>query len=528
MPRATRTVCAVLILFSSVAALLFVPPALPLQPGDDADHTTALAGDTLRDAPTLVAPEASRLLAGEGDAAAGSPAASWATDDSQLGAPVGSVSWTTFANGAPSKPASVRVRFLSDQRFAETAVDAGPASARLRQGSYQACLRSPGFEPRSIGPFEVADGQTTVLGTVILDAGRGGITGRISAASATSADADKLTVRLTGAGRHPCDRCVDDVEIANDTTRAAAMWNLASPCVACGFTARQSIRRVARGESFSFAGLASGDYLLTVDPPDGATNALTQRIELGPSQWRNVDLTLVDSTSLLVHLITADGRRFDGAIGQQTSTAADTVSLVRPIRFRFRRDLEEDVELVATALPTPSPMIDFDVARSVAFVINREMTGTEWVHLVRSDLLLSESGGPIDRQRTPQDTLDEADRPTRPARPLSAAEVNPGTYRVESLPMHRYQLAVDWGVWRSEWVVVDLRYLRDSQVSVILRETDQPAEDPAQPFVSILGDGLSSGQDLHFVMSRDSTLTVGAPGVIRLEGTTIRLEAISR
>ena len=481
----------------SIAAVAPPDVGLPAVP-DDAE----VAADE-RGAEVGLAPRPDRELASREPAAVPDP---------------GRVRMRVTHPGDVVPPPDVTVRFSSERRFAESERIDREFEAHLTADTYDGALIARGYEPSTIAPFVVADGEVTDLGEVALHPGRAAIQGVVSAFGFPADRA--LTIRLLGRDRRPCPECVtlpaasdeEQTEGGSDEDPYSAAWSRSAPCDRCGYASDHSQLAVHPGGTFHFANLASGPYLVRAFDEELRPVGVAVPVELGPGEWRTVHVRLQATFDLDVGLVTADGLPFTGEWSVPTEDAdGATEDLVgAAIRFELRWSGEEE-EFARARIGRRFNQQHrvLQLVRS-SLQLNRQ---ARFVHLadiarhvdvsftVDPDLLrLPERVPTLDRARTDEDALHvPAVPPAAPVVDLPAAVIDrdAGRFTVRAVPAGLVEVRVSCGPYLSDPTLVDLRAGAPPELRCVMHlRPETPRADGANTvtsrFYSLNGDDAST------------------------------------
>ncbi len=458
----------------------------------------------------------------------------------------GRLKFSVFDAVTDQKVHSTTVRLMNDHRFAETSTGAD-VDVWLSGGSYQAMVMSPGYEPFMIEDVSVPPEQCTDLGAVLLSPGMSFIHGVLEARQVPPGT--EMTLQLLGTGRRPCERCTEqrveqDIQTGGETMsyeatstapgdvaesgseeaarsepmneaerlseQAAGVqdeipnaipevvmidpWQREESCAFCGFTARGTLRKLKDGERFTFPGLASGRYLLRAHEPslDPIGALLVIDLESWSGYWAH--LSMPGSCTAELFLVDELGHTFDGTWKQgEESHAAE-------VRFVFYRG---DCEIASIEFPPSVRDFGSRVHLGHTLFLNAQWRNIEFTFA--EDIVFVEGIGSgvgaapctaIDRDKTDTDILlPDPQAPSVDAVALSGEALEPGRFKVLSLPCEDLSFEVHCGPFASGRRPLPLMYRREHRQSVVMKKQEGSADIDSGEFTIALD--LSSGiQDL--------------------------------
>lgn len=360
----------------------------------------------------------------------------------------------------------VGLRLLSECRYAEQETGA-ELDAWLTPGRYQGRATRLGYDALEIPSFEVRAGETTDLGTLVLEPGSAAIHGWVQGGH-LPADA-LFEVELHGPGRRPCPRCAwlpveveEPIDVAESLGKLedgqdreapeivladhgeTAAWEREEPCPACGYAAACSRRVVRCGERFAFWDLAAGRY--TVRLRSGEAQPIGQEtvVDLEPGAARWVAFEVIPLASVTFLLLDPHRQPYQGIREQDGEEVGEAIS------FSFFRDGKQ----VGSARFSPQVAANFrylrGVVRAQGLFVAQGLTSVRIGDLgLDLGVRLDPEIQPVDREREPSDSL---------ITEYAAPELEPGAlpceregegFRIDRLPCQPLEVEVQSGPYAS-------------------------------------------------------------------------------
>ncbi len=404
--------------------------------------------------------------------------AAQATPADPLAAPpvleAGKVSYQVV-DGVTREPIGAKIRFLSEERYAEDKTSAEKMKETLLSpGSYEASVTSKGHEVFYLDEFQVLAGELTDLGVIALEPGSARIEGEILASHFDQET--PLSVHLFGDGRRPCKRCFvpqteGEIKKAADLTgdpQEDLGWEREESCSACGYTKKKTIVTARVGEGFAFPDLAAGTYFLRVFEATCLPVGKVKKVVLNPREWTRMDLVLNEAATLEVELMDEAGVAFPGEDDLQGAWAFSG------LKFSFGRNGVDLVQAKADLSGRMSKTSRSDMLTRLKQEMNGQILMDQALALnhvqqvsdfrfafndVRGIRGLEFHPRTKDRRRESGDSLHPGSfkRPEFSTSTVQAVSIGGGVFRIHPLPRKILQANAVFGGMVSHSQDVDLR-----------------------------------------------------------------------
>ncbi len=388
----------------------------------------------------------------------------------------------------------VAVRFLSEQRFAETTSGAA-IDAALTAGRWTARLHARGYEPLELPEFTVDPALPLDLGHVVMARGNGVIEGDVIARH-LALDAP-VQVELRGYGRR---RCADCLAPRVESERSKGQET--EPAHGCGEGDEPTWFTLTGDRSFRFQQLAEGTYFLRAfDPARQIVEQRRVEVTRGGYVWQSLEVSA--PTLARIELRHARGALFSGdwsSFHKETPTDLE-FTIERDGKVIAQGNWKPDVEAVRASVGEPlvplnadavEPEGDGAVNQAITISLGRALTVYR-VNEATTDLgdwLVAPSDGAIrvlagdngadrlDRARAEGDSLVlAANEPELSAAGLEATSTRPDAFALAPLPRALLTVTVRCGGYQSEPMVLDLRFGEPLPCVVPLTITDRRREE---------------------------------------------------